>query len=87
MRAVTDAHRRHVIDSNTAAIYLDRQVSQIPKLAESARLRAWSPTAVLYSFDTSAILNGRRDLFRPAVFRGLWGRVWCDRRRSDQVGR
>lgn len=25
-----------------------------------------------YSFDTSAILNGRRDLFRPTVFRGLW---------------
>lgn len=25
-----------------------------------------------YSFDTSAILNGRRDLFRPSVFRGLW---------------
>lgn len=30
---------------------------------------------MLYSFDTSAILNGRRDLFRPAVFRSLWGRV------------
>jgi predicted nucleic acid-binding protein len=27
---------------------------------------------VLYSFDTSAILNGRRDLFRPTVFRTLW---------------
>lgn len=30
---------------------------------------------MLYSFDTSAILNGRRDLFRPAVFRSLWARV------------
>ncbi|CLT95466.1 Uncharacterised protein [Mycobacterium tuberculosis] len=30
---------------------------------------------MLYSFDTSAILNGRRDLFWPAVFRSLWGRV------------
>ncbi|HQV16754.1 MAG: DUF4411 family protein [Gordonia sp.] len=29
----------------------------------------------LYSFDTSAILNGRRDLFRPTVFRGLWERI------------
>ncbi|MCZ4534246.1 DUF4411 family protein [Gordonia terrae] len=29
----------------------------------------------LYSFDTSAILNGRRDLFRPNVFRGLWERI------------
>lgn len=28
-----------------------------------------------YSFDTSAILNGRRDLFRPTVFRGLWGLI------------
>ncbi|WP_409437695.1 DUF4411 family protein [Mycobacterium sp. SMC-14] len=25
-----------------------------------------------YSFDTGAILNGRRDLFRPNVFRSLW---------------
>lgn len=30
---------------------------------------------VLYSFDTSAILNGRRDLFRPSVFRGLWENI------------
>lgn len=28
-----------------------------------------------YSFDTSAILNGRRDLFRPTVFQGLWSQV------------
>lgn len=28
-----------------------------------------------YSFDTSAILNGRRDLFRPTVFKGLWSNV------------
>lgn len=27
---------------------------------------------MLYSFDTSTILNGRRDLFRPTVFRGVW---------------
>ena len=40
MRAVTDAHRLRVIDSNTAAIYLDAKVSQIPKLAESAELRS-----------------------------------------------
>lgn len=39
VRAVTDAHRRRVIDSNTAAIYLDAKVSQIPRLAESAELR------------------------------------------------
>ena len=30
---------------------------------------------MLYSFDTSAILNGRRDLFRPAVFPTLWSRI------------
>lgn len=40
VRAVTDAHRRRVIDSNTAAIYLDAKVSQIPRLAESAELRS-----------------------------------------------
>lgn len=28
-----------------------------------------------YSFDTSAILNGRRDLFRPTVFQGLWANI------------
>lgn len=33
-------------------------------------------TDVLYSFGTSAMLNGRRDLFRPMVFRGLWALVW-----------
>jgi Zn-dependent peptidase ImmA (M78 family) len=38
--AVTDAHRRRVIDSNTAAIYLDAKVSQISGLAESAELRS-----------------------------------------------
>ncbi|BBZ51775.1 DUF4411 family protein [Mycobacterium heidelbergense] len=27
---------------------------------------------MLYSFDTSVIINGRRDLFRPTVFRELW---------------
>lgn len=40
VRAVTDAHRRRVIDSNTAAIYLDAKVSQIPDLAKSAALRS-----------------------------------------------
>jgi hypothetical protein len=40
VRAVTDAHRRRVFDSNTAAIYLDAKVSQIPRLAESAELRS-----------------------------------------------
>ncbi|KLO33086.1 DUF4411 family protein [Mycobacterium haemophilum] len=30
---------------------------------------------MLYSFDTSAILNGRRDLFRPIVFRTLWSLI------------
>lgn len=28
-----------------------------------------------YSFDTSAILNGRRDLFRPTVFQTLWVQI------------
>jgi predicted nucleic acid-binding protein len=28
-----------------------------------------------YSFDTSAILNGRRDLFRPTVFPTLWSQI------------
>ena len=32
-------------------------------------------TDVLYSFDTSAILNGRRDLFRPTVFHTLWAQI------------
>ncbi|VAZ85572.1 hypothetical protein LAUMK42_04410 [Mycobacterium persicum] len=40
VRAVTDAHRRRVIDSNTAAIYLDAKVSQISDLAKSAELRS-----------------------------------------------
>jgi predicted nucleic acid-binding protein len=30
---------------------------------------------MLYSFDTSAILNGRRDLFRPKVFHSLWAHI------------
>ena len=29
----------------------------------------------LYSFDTSSILNGRRDLFRPTVFVRLWEQI------------
>ena len=29
----------------------------------------------LYSFDTSAILNGRRDQLPPSVFSGLWQRI------------
>lgn len=28
-----------------------------------------------YSFDTSSILNGRRDLFRPTVFVRLWEQI------------
>jgi predicted nucleic acid-binding protein len=32
-------------------------------------------TDQFYSFDTSAILNGRRDLFRPAVFQTLWAQI------------
>lgn len=40
VRAVADAHRRRVIDSNTAAIYLNAKVSQIGRLAESAALRS-----------------------------------------------
>ena len=30
---------------------------------------------VLYSFDTSSLLNGRRDLLPPEVFRSLWNNV------------
>lgn len=30
---------------------------------------------VFYSFDTSSLLNGRRDLFPPATFRSLWANV------------
>ncbi|MCZ4534247.1 XRE family transcriptional regulator [Gordonia terrae] len=40
VRAVADAHRRHVIDSNTAAVYLDAKVGQIQQLGEFAELRA-----------------------------------------------
>ncbi|KUI00817.1 hypothetical protein AU190_15935 [Mycolicibacterium acapulense] len=32
-------------------------------------------TDEFYSFDTSAILNGRRDLFRPTVFQTLWVQI------------
>jgi predicted nucleic acid-binding protein len=32
-------------------------------------------TDEFYSFDTSAILNGRRDLFRPTVFQTLWAQI------------
>ncbi|SDQ99002.1 Zn-dependent peptidase ImmA, M78 family [Tsukamurella pulmonis] len=38
VRAVTDAHRRRVIDSNTAAVYLNAKVGQIQKLGEFAQL-------------------------------------------------
>ncbi|MGK5112778.1 ImmA/IrrE family metallo-endopeptidase [Geodermatophilus sp. CPCC 205506] len=38
VRAVTDAHRRRVIDSTTAATYLDAKVGQLAGLAEKARL-------------------------------------------------
>lgn len=30
---------------------------------------------VFYSFDTSSIMNGRRDLLPPAVFRTLWTNI------------
>lgn len=30
---------------------------------------------VLYSFDTSAFINGRRDLFPPEIFRTLWTNI------------
>lgn len=39
VRLVTDARRRHVIDSYTAAAYLDVKVNQIDKLADAAALR------------------------------------------------
>lgn len=39
VRTVADAHRRRVIDSYTAATYLNAKVSQIPKLASTAALR------------------------------------------------
>jgi Zn-dependent peptidase ImmA (M78 family) len=39
VRRVADAHRRRVIDSYTAASFLDVKVEQIPKLAEHAALR------------------------------------------------
>lgn len=38
VRTVTDAHSRNVIDSATAAAYLDAKVDQISRLAERARL-------------------------------------------------
>jgi Zn-dependent peptidase ImmA (M78 family) len=38
VRTVTDAHGRNVIDSATAAAYLDVKVNQISRLAEKARL-------------------------------------------------
>jgi hypothetical protein len=28
-----------------------------------------------YSFDTSSLLNGRRDLLPPAIFPSLWARI------------
>lgn len=30
---------------------------------------------VFYSFDTSSIMNGRRDLLPPAVFHTLWSNI------------
>ncbi|HEY5852697.1 MAG TPA: XRE family transcriptional regulator [Aldersonia sp.] len=44
VRAVADAHRRRVIDSNTAAIYLDAKVGQIQRLGEFAELRSVDET-------------------------------------------
>ncbi|RFC72316.1 XRE family transcriptional regulator [Streptomyces sp. AcE210] len=39
VRQVADAHKRRVIDSFTAASYLDAKVGQIPKLAEKASIK------------------------------------------------
>lgn len=39
VRTVTSAHRRSLIDSTTAATYLDVKVAQIPELASKAKLR------------------------------------------------
>lgn len=47
VRAVTDAHRRRVIDSNTAAIYLDAKVSQIPGWLSLPSCGAWFDRRVL----------------------------------------
>ncbi len=40
VRFVADAHRRRVIDSNTAAVYLNVKVDQIARLADTASLHA-----------------------------------------------
>lgn len=49
-----------------------------------------------YSFDTSSLLNGRRDLFRPTVFKSLWtnienliadGTVRCVDEVKEELGR
>ncbi len=40
MRLVADARRRRVIDSYTAASFLDVKVTQIERLAEAAALRS-----------------------------------------------
>jgi Zn-dependent peptidase ImmA (M78 family)/DNA-binding transcriptional regulator YiaG len=39
VRAIADAHSRRVIDSNTAATYLNVKVAQIARLADTATLR------------------------------------------------
>lgn len=39
VRSIADAHRRRVIDSNTAAMYLGVKVDQIPRLADTAAFR------------------------------------------------
>lgn len=39
VRLVADAHRRRVIDSYTAATYLNAKVGQIPRLASAAAIR------------------------------------------------
>lgn len=39
VRAIADAHRRRVIDSNTAAVYMGVKVDQIQRLADTASLR------------------------------------------------
>jgi Zn-dependent peptidase ImmA (M78 family)/transcriptional regulator with XRE-family HTH domain len=39
VRLVADAHRRRVIDSYTASLFLDAKVDQIPRLAQTAALQ------------------------------------------------
>ena len=79
VREIADAHRRRVIDSATAATYLGVKVGQIPRLREgrdhSGCVLMLGQMAPLYSFDTSVIISGRRDLLRPTTFQTLWTNI------------